>query len=60
MEDNKSKFGTLVLVKRNLLINPFQKGISFQMGGELFTFDTQRGPGSIPDYYDEEQYLNVI
>jgi hypothetical protein len=30
------------------------------MGGEIFVFDTHRGPGSIPDYYDEEQYLNVI
>lgn len=53
LEDNKSKFGTLVLVKKNLLINPFQRGISFQMGGEIFVFDTQRGEGSVPDYYDE-------
>ncbi len=29
------------------------------MGGEVFIFDTQRGPGSIPDYYDEVEYLNV-
>jgi len=42
LEDNKSKFGTLVLIKRNLLINPFQRGISFQLGGEVFTFDTSR------------------
>jgi len=38
VEDNKSKFGTLVLVKKNVLANPFQRGLSFQMGGELFTF----------------------
>jgi predicted component of type VI protein secretion system len=38
LEDNKSKFGTLVLIKRNLLINPFQRGISFQLGGELYAF----------------------
>lgn len=60
LEDNKSKFGTLVLVKKNLLINPFQRGITFQMGGEIFMFETQRGEGSIPDYRDEEQYLNFV
>jgi pSer/pThr/pTyr-binding forkhead associated (FHA) protein len=60
LEDNKSKFGTLVLIKRNLLVNPFQRGISFQLGGEVFTFDTTRGEGAIADYYDEEQYLNVM
>lgn len=38
VEDNKSKFGTLVLIKKNLLINPFQRGISFQIGGEIFVF----------------------
>lgn len=33
IEDNKSKFGTLVLVKRNLIVSPKNRGISFQMGG---------------------------
>lgn len=33
LEDNKSKFGTLVQIKRNLLVNPFQRGISLQTGG---------------------------
>jgi hypothetical protein len=32
LEDNKSKFGTLILIKKNLIINPQQKGISFQVG----------------------------
>jgi hypothetical protein len=59
LEDNQSKFGTLVLVKKNLLINPFQRGIAFQMGGEIYAMETQRGEGSIPEYYDEEEYLNV-
>lgn len=49
-----------MLVKKNLLINPFQRGITFQMGGEIFMFETQRGEGSIPDYRDEEQYLNFV
>lgn len=59
LEDNKAKFGTLVLVKRNLLINPMQRGLTLQMGGELYVFETHRQEGSIPDYHDEEQYLNV-
>jgi hypothetical protein len=60
LEDNKSKFGTSLLVKNNVLINPSQRGISFEIEGEIFIFDTQRGQESIPDYYDEEEYLNVI
>ena len=59
LEDNKSKFGTLVLVKKNLLANPFQRGLTLQMGGELFTFECIRGEGSIPEYHDEENYINV-
>ena len=30
--DNKSKFGTLVLIKRGLIVRPKFKGISFQVG----------------------------
>ena len=30
------------------------------MGGEIFMFETQRGEGAIPDYRDEEQYLNFV
>jgi pSer/pThr/pTyr-binding forkhead associated (FHA) protein len=52
LEDNKSKFGTLVQIKRNLLVNPFQRGISFQTGGQVYTFETSRNEGSIEDYYD--------
>ena len=32
LEDNRSKFGTLVLVKKNILIRPKMKGIGFQIG----------------------------
>jgi pSer/pThr/pTyr-binding forkhead associated (FHA) protein len=32
LEDNRSKFGTLVLIKRNLLIKPNMRGIGFQIG----------------------------
>lgn len=30
--DNKSKFGTLVLIKKGLIVRPKFKGISFQIG----------------------------
>ena len=58
LEDNKSKFGTLLLVKKNLLINPHQRGIGFQVSGEVFLFETHRTEGAIPDYKDYDQYLN--
>ena len=32
LSDNKSKFGTLVLVKRNLCIRPHMRNIGFQIG----------------------------
>lgn len=60
IEDNHSKFGTLVLVKKNLIVSPKTRGISFQIEGEIFTFETHRLEGSIPDYYDEERYLNIV
>jgi hypothetical protein len=59
LEDNKSKFGTLVLVKKNLLVTPHVRGLAFQMGGEIYAFETQRGEGAIPDYFDQQDYLNV-
>ena len=32
LSDNKSKFGTLVLVRRNLCVYPHMKNIGFQIG----------------------------
>lgn len=43
-----------------MLVNPFHRGITVQLGGELYTFETGRGQGSIPEYYDEPGYLNVV
>jgi len=36
LEDNNSKFGTMVLAKNGILIRPHQPGISIQVGEELF------------------------
>lgn len=36
--DNKSKFGTLTLIKKGLLIKPEYKNISLQLGAEIFSF----------------------
>ena len=47
-------------MKKNLLINPPQRNIAFQVGGEIFIFETQRGSGAIPDYRDETEYLNYV
>ena len=52
LEDNKSKFGTLLLVRTNVIINPHQRAIGFQVGGEVFLFETNRTEGAIPDYKD--------
>lgn len=41
--DNKSKFGTLVLVKRGLIASPKYAGISIQVGAEIYRFDSVRG-----------------
>lgn len=38
LEDNKSKFGTLVLVKNGLNLRPHHAGISAQIGAEMFEF----------------------
>ena len=40
--DNKSKFGTLVLIKKGLTVRPKFKGISFQVGAEVFSFESIR------------------
>ena len=42
LEDNKSKFGTLVLIKKNMLVNPHHRGIGFQVSGEVYLFETRR------------------
>lgn len=42
LEDNRSKFGTLVLVKRNMLVKPNMKGIGFQIGTEVYRFEAVR------------------
>jgi len=42
IEDNHSKFGTLVLVKKNVIVSPKTRGLSFQIEGEIFTFETHR------------------
>ena len=36
LEDNQSKFGTMVLAKNGILIRPNHQGISIQVGAELF------------------------
>lgn len=38
LEDNNSKFGTLILAKNGLNIRPHHAGISVQIGAELFEF----------------------
>lgn len=38
LEDNHSKFGTLVLAKNGLLLRPHHMGITLQIGAELFEF----------------------
>lgn len=40
--DNKSKFGTLILIKKGLIVRPKYKGISFQVGAEVFSFEALR------------------
>lgn len=41
--DNKSKFGTLLLIKKGLLVRPKYRNISFQIGAEVYSFDAIRG-----------------
>ena len=44
LEDNRSKFGTLVLIKKSLSVRPNMKNIGFQIGAEVYRFETFRGP----------------
>lgn len=60
LSDNKSKFGTLVLIKKGLLIHPTFSGTSFQVGAEVFSFEAIRGPGPenyVPEEGDIDDYL---
>jgi hypothetical protein len=43
IKDNKSKFGTLILVKRGLIIRPKYPGMKVQIGAEVYAFDALRG-----------------
>lgn len=45
--DNKSKFGTLVLVKRGLIASPKYSGISIQVGAEIYRFDAIRAENKV-------------
>lgn len=51
--DNKSKFGTLVLIKKGLLARPRYMNISFQVGAEVYAFEALRG-NSKSDFVLEE------
>ena len=39
IQDNNSKYGTLIYLKKNLLLKPSLSGICLQMGGDLVQFD---------------------
>lgn len=60
LTDNDSKYGTSVYVKHNILVNPHQKHISFQIGPELFNFEAFRRQQPFHDFHEEERYLNVV
>ena len=62
--DNKSKFGTLVLIKKGLIARPRFNNISFQIGAEVFSFEAQRSAqqqnfvaddGQNDDYFIKEE-----
>jgi pSer/pThr/pTyr-binding forkhead associated (FHA) protein len=38
LEDNRSKFGTLVLIKKSLSVRPNMKNVGFQIGAEVYRF----------------------
>lgn len=44
LEDNRSKFGTLVLIKKSLSVRPNMKSIGFQIGADVYRFESFRGP----------------
>lgn len=58
--DNKSKFGTLVLVKRGLIASPKYSGISIQVGAEIYRFDAIRAENKVnfsPEESNPQDYL---
>lgn len=38
IKDNNSKYGTLIYLKKNLLIKPSLSGVCLQIGGDLIQF----------------------
>ena len=42
LEDNKSKFGTLVLAKNGINLRPHHAGLSVQIGAEVYEFEPLR------------------
>lgn len=44
--DNKSKFGTLLLIKRGIVSRPKFPGVSIQIGAEVFSFQAKRSEKS--------------
>lgn len=42
LEDNKSKFGTLVLAKNGINLRPHHSGLSVQVGAEVYEFEPLR------------------
>lgn len=58
--DNKSKFGTLVLIKRGLIASPKYTGISIQVGAEIYRFDSVRGENKgnfVAEEISPQEYL---
>ena len=59
LEDNKSKFGTLVLAKNGLNLRPHHAGISVQVGAEVYEFEPLREATQIASFNYEmgEEYM---
>ena len=59
LEDNRSKFGTMVMAKNGLLLRPHHAGFAVQIGAELYAFEPLREatPNKIPNYELGEVYL---
>lgn len=47
MRDNESKFGTLVQVKKGIVLKPELNGVSFQIGAEVFEFEVIGSPNTV-------------
>jgi hypothetical protein len=50
LRDNQSKFGTLVQVKKGMVLKPELNGVSFQIGAEVFEFEAIGSPNTIEGY----------